>query len=66
MKGVTLDFDRADKGDFTPRQHFDFENAAWFGHLVDVVWPVLFIAIHECDRTLLPPSPRPCFIADTR
>src|SRR3546814_7862199 len=28
---------RAYKGDFTPRQHFGFEAAAWYWHFVDVV-----------------------------
>src|SRR3546814_5249163 len=27
---------RAYKGDFTPRQHFGFEAAAWYWHFVDV------------------------------
>jgi cytochrome c oxidase subunit 3 len=37
---------RAYKGDFTPRQHFGFEAAAWYWHFVDVVWLFLFIAIY--------------------
>ena len=37
---------RANKGDFTPRQHFGFEAAAWYWHFVDVVWLFLFISIY--------------------
>jgi cytochrome c oxidase subunit 3 len=36
---------RATRGDFTPRQHFGFEAAAWYWHFVDVVWLVLFTCI---------------------
>ncbi len=37
---------RAYRGDFTPRQHFGFEAAAWYWHFVDVVWLFLFAAIY--------------------
>ncbi|MDQ4418931.1 cytochrome c oxidase subunit 3 [Sphingobium sp. DEHP117] len=37
---------RANKGHFTPRQHFGFEAAAWYWHFVDVVWLFLFAAIY--------------------
>jgi cytochrome c oxidase subunit III len=37
---------RAYNGDFTPKQHFGFEAAAWYWHFVDVVWLFLFIAIY--------------------
>jgi cytochrome c oxidase subunit 3 len=37
---------RALKGDFTPRQHFGFEAAAWYWHFVDVVWLFLFVSIY--------------------
>jgi cytochrome c oxidase subunit 3 len=37
---------RAFKGDFTPRQHFGFEAAAWYWHFVDVVWLFLFVSIY--------------------
>ena len=37
---------RTYKGDFSPRQHFGFEAAAWYWHFVDVVWLFLFIAIY--------------------
>lgn len=37
---------RTYKGDFTPRQHFGFEAAAWYWHFVDVVWLFLFVAIY--------------------
>ena len=37
---------RANKGHFTPRQHFGFEAAAWYWHFVDVVWLFLFLAIY--------------------
>tara|TARA_R110002110_G_scaffold6054_1_gene30570 strand:+ start:19357 stop:20196 length:840 start_codon:yes stop_codon:yes gene_type:complete len=37
---------RAMKGDFTPKQHFGLEAAAWYWHFVDVVWLFLFFAIY--------------------
>jgi len=37
---------RTYKGDFTPKQHFGFEAAAWYWHFVDVVWLFLFCAIY--------------------
>ena len=37
---------RANRGDFTPRQHFGFEAAAWYWHFVDVVWLFLFTSIY--------------------
>ena len=37
---------RAFKGDFTPKQHFGFEAAAWYWHFVDVVWLFLFTSIY--------------------
>ncbi len=37
---------RAVKGDFTPKQHFGFEAAAWYWHFVDVVWLFLFACIY--------------------
>ena len=37
---------RAYQGDFTPRQHFGFEAAAWYWHFVDVVWLFLFVTIY--------------------
>ena len=37
---------RANKGHFTPRQHFGFEAAAWYWHFVDVVWLFLFVAVY--------------------
>jgi cytochrome c oxidase subunit 3 len=37
---------RAYQGDFTPRQHFGFEAAAWYWHFVDVVWLFLFTSIY--------------------
>jgi cytochrome c oxidase subunit 3 len=37
---------RTYKGDFTPRQHFGFEAAAWYWHFVDVVWLFLFVAVY--------------------
>ena len=37
---------RAMKGDFTPKQHFGFEAAAWYWHFVDVVWLFLFVSIY--------------------
>ena len=37
---------RALRGDFTPKQHFGFEAAAWYWHFVDVVWLFLFVCIY--------------------
>ena len=37
---------RAVRGDFTPKQHFGFEAAAWYWHFVDVVWLFLFFCIY--------------------
>ncbi len=37
---------RTYNGDFTPRQHFGFEAAAWYWHFVDVVWLFLFVSIY--------------------
>lgn len=37
---------RAVQGDFTPKQHFGFEAAAWYWHFVDVVWLFLFVVIY--------------------
>jgi cytochrome c oxidase subunit 3 len=37
---------RAYQGDFTPKQHFGFEAAAWYWHFVDVVWLFLFLSIY--------------------
>jgi cytochrome c oxidase subunit 3 len=37
---------RAIAGDFTPKQHFGFEAAAWYWHFVDVVWLFLFSCIY--------------------
>jgi len=37
---------RAYNGDFTPRQHFGFEAAAWYWHFVDVVWLFLYLSIY--------------------
>jgi cytochrome c oxidase subunit 3 len=37
---------RAMAGQFTPKQHFGFEAAAWYWHFVDVVWLFLFSCIY--------------------
>ncbi|MDP9421469.1 MAG: cytochrome c oxidase subunit 3 [Pseudomonadota bacterium] len=37
---------RAYQGEFTPKQHFGFEAAAWYWHFVDVVWLFLFVSIY--------------------
>ncbi|BBC72273.1 cytochrome B562 [Altererythrobacter sp. B11] len=37
---------RAYIGDFTPREHFGFEAAAWYWHFVDVVWLFLFVTVY--------------------
>src|SRR3546814_11502467 len=33
-------------GDFTPKQHFGFEAAAWYWHFVDVVWLFPFLSLY--------------------
>ena len=43
---LTVCLIRSYKGDFTPRQHFGFEAAAWYWHFVDVVWLFLFTSIY--------------------
>jgi Heme/copper-type cytochrome/quinol oxidase, subunit 3 len=43
---LTICLIRAYKGDFTPKQHFGFEAAAWYWHFVDVVWLFLFVSIY--------------------
>jgi len=43
---LTVCLIRAWKGDFTPKQHFGFEAAAWYWHFVDVVWLFLFVSIY--------------------
>ena len=37
---------RANKGHFTPKQHFGFEAATWYWHFVDVVWLLLFLFVY--------------------
>lgn len=37
---------RTYRGDFTQKDHFGFEAAAWYWHFVDVVWLFLFIAVY--------------------
>jgi cytochrome c oxidase subunit 3 len=37
---------RLNAGQFTPKQHFGFEAAAWYWHFVDVVWLFLFAFIY--------------------
>ncbi|MFT3989382.1 cytochrome c oxidase subunit 3 [Aestuariivirga sp.] len=43
---LTVCLFRALAGDFTPKQHFGFEAAAWYWHFVDVVWLFLFACIY--------------------
>ena len=43
---LTVCLFRAMAGDFTPKQHFGFEAAAWYWHFVDVVWLFLFAAVY--------------------
>ena len=43
---LTVCLIRANRGDFTPKQHFGFEAAAWYWHFVDVVWLFLFVCIY--------------------
>ena len=46
---------RALSGDFTPKQHFGFEAAAWYWHFVDVVWLFLFACIYVWGAGDYPP-----------
>lgn len=34
------------KGDFSSKDHFGFEAAAWYWHFVDVVWLLLFVFVY--------------------
>ena len=43
---LTVCLIRANRGHFTPEQHFGFEAAAWYWHFVDVVWLFLFFCIY--------------------
>ena len=43
---LTVILFRALAGQFTPKQHFGFEAAAWYWHFVDVVWLFLFACIY--------------------
>ena len=43
---LTVCLIRAYRGDFTPKQHFGFEAAAWYWHFVDVVWLFLFSCLY--------------------
>lgn len=43
---------RARKGEFTRKNHFGFEAAAWYWHFVDVVWLFLFVAIYWWGNTV--------------
>ena len=43
---LTVCLIRLMRGDFTPKQHFGFEAAAWYWHFVDVVWLFLFAFIY--------------------
>jgi cytochrome c oxidase subunit 3 len=43
---LTVCLVRSYKGEFTPKQHFGFEAAAWYWHFVDVVWLFLFVSIY--------------------
>lgn len=43
---LTVILIRSIKGDFTDKQHFGFEAAAWYWHFVDVVWLGLFIFVY--------------------
>ncbi len=37
---------RLSQGDWTPKNHFYFEAAAWYWHFVDVVWIGLFLFVY--------------------
>lgn len=44
---------RAEKGHFTPKQHFGFEAATWYWHFVDVVWLFLFVVVYVLGRGIV-------------
>ena len=44
-------------GDFTPKQHFGFEAAAWYWHFVDVVWLFLLRCIYVWGAGRTPAGP---------
>ncbi len=48
---LTVNFFRALKGDFTPKEHVGFEAAAWYWHFVDVVWIFLFVWVYWWGST---------------
>ncbi len=43
---LTVMFYRYWKGEFTQYHHFGFEAAAWYWHMVDVIWLFLFVAVY--------------------
>jgi len=43
---------RTKKGEFTAKNHFGFEAAAWYWHFVDVVWLFLFLAVYVWGNTI--------------
>lgn len=43
---LTVCLFRYSKGHFTKQHHFGFEAAAWYWHMVDVIWLFLFVCIY--------------------
>jgi cytochrome c oxidase subunit 3 len=43
---LTVCLVRSYRGEFTAKEHFGFEAAAWYWHFVDVVWLFLFVSIY--------------------
>lgn len=43
---LTVCFFRLYKNHFTKNHHFGFEAAAWYWHMVDVIWLFLFVAVY--------------------
>jgi cytochrome c oxidase subunit 3 len=43
---LTVALYRSVKNHFTPSHHFGFEAAAWYWHMVDVIWLFLFVAVY--------------------
>jgi len=39
-------FSRALRGDFTPKDQFAFQAAAWYWHFVDVIWLLVFVLVY--------------------
>ena len=48
---LTVCLIRLIKHHFTKNHHFGFEAAAWYWHMVDVVWLFLFVCVYYWGGT---------------